>query len=372
MSDPLTAAVLAWLLAGVDGSLTLAGVDGSAAVALQGGFTAVGDALFAALRWVLAQWYWLMDWVYYGTGLEMLNPRYRYMHRALLVGLCVGVMAPLIGTFLVHRQLALIGDALAHTAFAGVAVGLFLNAVIDLGVSPYLTAVIVAMIAALFIELISETTDAYNDVSMAIVLSTGFALGTTLISLNAGGLAVGVNQFLFGSLSTVSPQSAGILLVLFVVIVGTVAVTRNQLLYVTFDETAAAVSGIPVNWYNRVMVMLTAMVVVGAMQIMGVILVAAMLVVPVAGATQVSRSFTESLVVSVVLAELAVLLGIGVAYYGGVTAGGIIVLIAVGIYVCAVGIGKLQSARGEQAASEMEGIEIDGVDVGGGTGGDRR
>ena len=361
MSDPLTAALAAWLFPAV---------NQSAALALQGGLAGVGETVFGALLWVLEQWYWLMDWAHYLTGLEMLNPRYRYMQRAVLVGLCIGVMAPLIGTFLVHRQLALIGDALAHTAFAGVAVGLFLNAVIDLGVSPYLTAVVVAMIAALFIELISETTDAYNDVSMAIVLSTGFALGTTLISLNAGGLAVGVNQFLFGSLSTVSPQSAGILLALFAVIVGTVALTRNQLLYVTFDETAAAVSGISVNWYNRVMVMLTAMVVVGAMQIMGVILVAAMLVVPVAGATQVSRSFTESIVVSVVLAELAVLLGIGVAYYGGVTAGGVIVLVAVGIYVCAVAVGKLQSVRGEAETPEMGSIETDGVEADAGARGD--
>jgi len=361
----MTAGLVATLAAGV-----LAVLDPSLVLPLQGVVGALGETVFGVLLWVLDQWYWLMDWVYYLTGLEMIDPRYRYMQRAILVGLCIGVMAPLIGTFLVHRQLALIGDALAHTGFAGVAVGLFLNAVIDLGVSPYLTAVVVAMIAALFIELISEVTDAYNDVSMAIVLSTGFALGTTLISLNAGGLAVGVNQFLFGNLSTVSPQSAAILLVLFVVIVGTVALTRNQLLYVTFDETAAAVSGISVNWYNRVVVMLTAMVVVGAMQIMGVILVAAMLVVPVAGATQVSRSFSESLVVSVVLAELAVLLGIGVAYYGGVTAGGVIVLVAVAIYVCAVALGKVLSARGTGASPDMGAIEVDSADVGKGTGDD--
>jgi zinc transport system permease protein len=205
---------------------------------------------------------------------------------------------------------------------------------------------------------------------MAIVLSTGFALGTTLISLNAGGLAVGINQYLFGDLATVSPQSAAILLVLFALIAGTVALTRNKLLFVTFDETAAAVSGISVNWYNRVMVMLTAMVVVGAMQIMGVILVAAMLVVPVAGATQVSRSFGESLVVSVVLAELAVLLGIAVAFYGGVTAGGVIVLVAVGIYVCAVALGKIQSARGEEFTPEMGSIEADGADLPTGSGDD--
>jgi len=323
--------------------------------------TGAFDTLLAPLYWLLAQWSAAMFWLAGATGLELLS--YQFMHRAILVGLCIGVMAPLIGTFLVHRQLALIGDALAHTAFAGVAVGLFLNAVLDFGVSPYLTAVVVAMIAALLIELISEATDAYNDVSMAIVLSTGFALGTTLISINAGGLAVGVNQYLFGNLSTVSAENAAILLVLFGVIVATVGLTRNQLLYVTFDETAAEVSGLSVDWYNRVTVMLTALVVVGAMQIMGVILVAAMLVVPVAGATQVSRSFSESILVSVVLAEVAVLLGIGVAYYGEATAGGVIVLVAVAIYALAVVVGKVQTAVGEDSTPEIGRIDADDADT---------
>jgi zinc transport system permease protein len=324
---------------------------------LQGGAL---DTLLTPLYWLLNLWSGIMSWLAGLTGIEMLQ--YGFMHRAILVGLCIGVMAPLIGTFLVHRQLALIGDALAHTAFAGVAVGLFLNAVIDLGVTPYLTAVIVAVIAALFIELISETTDAYNDVSMAIVLSTGFALGTTLISINAGGLTVSVDQYLFGNLSTVTSQSAAILLVLFAIIVGVVAVTRNQLLYVTFDETAAEVSGLSVSWYNRIMVMLTALVVVGAMQIMGVILVAAMLVVPVAGASQVARSFNESLVISIVLAELAVMLGIAVSYYAGATAGGVVVLVAVAIYVVAVFAGKLQTALGEETTPEMGSINTEKAD----------
>ncbi len=314
------------------------------------------NPLFEPLYWVLNLWSRIMSGVYDVTGLEMLQ--YQFMHRAILVGLCIGVMAPLIGTFLVHRQLALIGDALAHTGFAGVAVGLFVNAVFELGVSPYLTAVVVSMIAALFIELISEATDAYNDVSMAIVLSTGFALGTTLISINAGGLSVGVNQYLFGNLATVTQDSAAILLVLFAIIIGVVGLTRNQLLYVTFDETAAAVSGLSTSWYNRIMVLLTAMVVVGAMQIMGVILVAAMLVVPVAGASQVSRSFNESILVSVVLAELAVILGIGVSYYAEATAGGVIVLLAVAIYVAAIVLGKFQTAFGEEDTPEMGSIDV--------------
>jgi zinc transport system permease protein len=149
-----------------------------------------------------------------------------------------------------------------------------------------------------------------------------------------------VNQFLFGNLSTVSEDSAAILLALFVIVIGVVGLTRNQLLYVTFDETAAAVSGLSVSWYNRTMVMLTAMVVVGAMQ------------------SQVARSFTESLLVSVVLAELAVILGIGVSYYGKATAGGVIVLVAVTIYVIAVVLGKLQTAFGEEGSPEMGRIDI--------------
>jgi zinc transport system permease protein len=298
----------------------------------------------APLGWLIDRWSDLLSLVgdFFGIGMF----EYAFMHRAFLVGLLIGVMAPLIGTFLVHRQLALIGDALAHTAFAGVAIGLFVNAVFETGVSPYITAVVVAMLAALAIELISEVTDAYNDVSMAIVLSTGFALGAVLISLNAGGLAVGVNQYLFGNLSTVSRENAAILLVLFGLIVAVVATTYKQLLYVTFDETAARVAGIDVPWYNRVMAMLTAMVVVGAMQIMGVILVAAMLVVPVAAAAQLARGFGTALLASVVLAELAVLAGITLSYGYETTAGGTIVLVAVGIYILAVLAGKLRDRRG--------------------------
>ena len=288
---------------------------------------------FLAPMYVLLElWSAFMFWVAGATGMELLQ--YQFMHRAILVGICIGVMAPLIGTFLVHRQLALIGDALAHTAFAGVAIGLFLNAVLNLGISPYLSAVVVAMLAALLIELISEATDAYNDVSMAIVLSTGFALGTVLISINAGGLAVGINQYLFGNLSTVSAENAAILLVLFAVIVGVVGLTRNQLLYVTFDETAAEVSGLPVDWYNRIMVMLTALVVVGAMQIMGVILVAAMLVIPVATTTAVS-GFQRSAAAAVAVGQFATITGVTLSYVYDVAAGGTIVLVAISAYLAA-------------------------------------
>ncbi|WP_436345366.1 metal ABC transporter permease [Natronorubrum sp. FCH18a] len=307
----------------------------------------VASAPYDALDWLIERWSDGLGWLGETFGIGMLE--YTFMHHAFLVGALIALMAPLIGTFLVHRQLALIGDALAHTAFAGVAVGLFVNATFGTGISPYVTAVVVAMIAALAIELISEVTDAYNDVSMAIVLSTGFALGAVLISINTGGLAVGINQYLFGNLATVSRGNAIILVVLFAIVSLVVTLTYKQLLYVTFDETAARVSGLSVPWYNRLMVMLTAMVVVGAMQIMGVILVAAMLVVPVASAAQFARGFREALLASVVLAQLAVLVGITLSYQYEATAGGTIVLVAVGIYIGTILLGKVQSRASTEA-----------------------
>ncbi len=324
--------------------------------------TGLGDAVRAPydlLAWLIGLWSDALAAVGDALGVGMLE--YVFMHHAFLVGALIAVMAPLIGTFLVHRQLALIGDALAHTAFAGVAVGLFVNSVLGTGISPYITAVVVAMLAALAIELISEVTDAYNDVSMAIVLSTGFALGAVLISLNTGGLAVGINQYLFGNLATVSRENAALLVVLFLVVSLVVTVTYKQLLYVTFDETAARVAGINVAWYNRLLTTLTAMVVVGAMQIMGVILVAAMLVVPVAAAAQVARGFREALLASVVLAQIAVLLGITLSYRYETTAGGTIVLVAVAVYIGMVIAGKLQSRRSvvEDTGAVTGGIEAD-------------
>jgi zinc transport system permease protein len=324
--------------------------------------TALGDAVRAPydlLAWLIGLWSDALAAVGDALGVGMLE--YVFMHHAFLVGALIAVMAPLIGTFLVHRQLALIGDALAHTAFAGVAVGLFVNSLLGTGISPYITAVVVAMLAALAIELISEVTDAYNDVSMAIVLSTGFALGAVLISLNTGGLAVGINQYLFGNLATVSRENAALLVVLFLVVSLVVTVTYKQLLYVTFDETAARVAGINVAWYNRLLTTLTAMVVVGAMQIMGVILVAAMLVVPVAAAAQVARGFREALLASVVLAQIAVLLGITLSYRYETTAGGTIVLVAVAVYIGMVIAGRLQSRRSvvEDTGAVTGGIEAD-------------
>ncbi|WP_135366192.1 metal ABC transporter permease [Halosimplex halophilum] len=277
------------------------------------------DAYGAAMR-VLAE----------ALGVEILASP--FMQRAYLAAVCVAVICPVVGSFLVHREMGLIGDTLAHTAFAGVALGLFVNAAFELSVSPLLSALVVAVIAAVLVQTLVERLGLYTDTSLAMVLTGGFALGSVLVTATDGGIAVGIDAYLFGSLATVSRGNVGVLLALTVLVVAVVAVAYRPLLYATFDETAARAAGIGVTRYNYVLVVLTAVVVVGAMQIMGVILVAALLVVPVATASAV-RGFRRSLVAAVLAAQVATIAGATLSYLFGVAAGGTIVLVALGCYV---------------------------------------
>lgn len=275
-------------------------------------------------------WGTLLDGVASATGIELLG--FPFMQRALLAAICVAIIGPLVGSFLVHREMSLIGDTLAHSAFAGVAVGLFVNAAYAVSVPPLLSALVVAAIAAVLVQALIDYADAYTDTSLAIVLTGSFAIGSVLITATDGGIAVGINAYLFGSLATVTRLNAGILLVLTLAVSLTVIVLYRPLLYITFDEVGARAAGISVAHYTRLLAVLTAVVVVGAMQIMGVILVAAMLVIPVATAS-VSTGFKRSMGTAIAAALVATLVGSTLAYLFDVAAGGTIVLVAIAVYV---------------------------------------
>ncbi|WP_084177435.1 metal ABC transporter permease [Natrinema saccharevitans] len=286
---------------------------------------------------------WFLDHIF-GAGLDVLADLlgmpmlgYAYMQRAYLAAVCIAVIGPLVGTFLVHREMAMIGDTLAHTAFAGVAVGLFLNSALSLTLSPLLTAFVVAVVTALLVELLVEHAGAYSDTSLAIVLTGGFAVGSILITATDGGIAVGIDAYLFGSLATVSMENVGILVLMSVLVGSLVTLAYRPLLYVTFDATAARAARLNVRLYKHLMVVLTALVVVSAMQIMGVILVAAMLVVPVAAAAQVARSFKQSILLAILAAEFAAIAGVTLSYVYGIAAGGSIVVAAIAVYAVALG-----------------------------------
>ncbi|MCU4802708.1 metal ABC transporter permease [Halobacteria archaeon HArc-gm2] len=274
-------------------------------------------------------WGTVLDVLAAVTGIEMLG--FPFMQRAYLAAVCIAVIGPLVGSFLVHREMAMIGDTLAHSAFAGVAAGLFVNAVFAVTVPPLLTALLVAALAALVVQTLVDYAGAYRDTSLAIVLTGSFAIGSVLVTATDGGIAVGINAYLFGSLATVSRANAAILGLLSVVVTLGVTVAYRPLVYVTFDEVGARAAGLDVTRYNQLLAVLTAVVVVGAMQIMGVILVAAMLVIPVAAATGV-RGFKRSVAAAVGAGLVATVAGVTLSYVYDVAAGGTIVLVAIAVY----------------------------------------
>ena len=258
-----------------------------------------------------------------------------FLQRGFTTGILIGLTAPLVGAYLVNRQMALIGEALAHTAFGGVAVGLFLGSVVEWANYPLLVALLVAALAALGMQYLATTTDAYGDVPIAIMLTGGFAFGIAVISY---GVAFGrtVESYLFGDILFVPFENVQLMTGLAVVVIGMVALTHKQLLFITFDREAARLARINVWLYDTVLIVLTALVVVAAMQILGAILVAGMLVIPVAAAMQVTDSFNHGLILSVVFGEAAVIGGILLSYYWSIATGAMIVLVAIALYLGAV------------------------------------
>ncbi|WP_256298210.1 metal ABC transporter permease [Haloarchaeobius salinus] len=323
--------------------------------------------LAGLLDWVLDDvWGTLLDALAAVIGVEMLG--YPFMQRAYLAAVCIAIIGPLVGSFLVHREMAMIGDTLAHSAFAGVAVGLFVNATFALSVPPLLTALVVAVVAAVLVQLLVDRVGTYTDTSLAVVLTGSFAVGSVLVTATDGGIAVGIDAYLFGSLATVLRGSVGILLAMTLLVTTVVVLAYRPLLYATFDPVGARAAGLHVGRYNLLLVVLTAVVVVGAMQIMGVILVAAMLVIPVATVSSL-RGFRRAIVASVLVGLFATTTGATLSYVYDVAAGGAIVLVAIAAYA-AVGFGRVvrrtvaDATRDLRApwSSDRPTVEADGGD----------
>nr|WP_211693278.1 metal ABC transporter permease [Natronomonas halophila] len=264
--------------------------------------------------------------------------RHPFMWQSMSTGVFVGIVAPLVGTYLVHREMALIGETLAHTAFAGVAVGFLVGGVTGWDVPVLLSALVVAVLGALGVEWLAEHTDTYGDVPIAIMLTGSFAVGTLLISYGRGYTGINIESYLFGSLAVVTVEGARLMAILSVIVVGIIAATYKQMLFITFDEQAARVARLDVTWYNTLLIVMTAVVVVGAMQVLGIILVAAMLVIPVATATQLARSFRETLYLSIIFGQLAIIGGFAISVHQGLPSGGSIVIVAIALYLLAIGL----------------------------------
>lgn len=248
-----------------------------------------------------------------------------FIQKALIAAVLVGLAAPAVGTYLVQRRLALMGDGLGHVALTGVALGFLL------GTSPVLTAVIVAALGAVVIELLRGRGKASGDVALAMLFYGGIAGGVLLISLEPGG-NTNLLTYLFGSILTVTVND----LYLIAALAGGVLLVslglRRQLFSVCQDEEFARVSGLPVRVLNIVLAVTAALTVTVAMRVVGLLLVSALLVVPVAAAQQLTRGFAATMGLAMAIGVLVTVGGVVVSYPLDVGPGALIVVLAIAVF----------------------------------------
>jgi zinc transport system permease protein len=273
------------------------------------------------------------------------------MQRAVIAAVLVGLAAPAIGTYLVQRRMALMGDGIGHVALFGVALGLLLNT------APVWTAVVVAALGGVTIEVVRARGAASGDVALALLFYGGIAGGVVLIGLSESGSNANLLSYLFGSLTTVAPGDLITIAILTLAVLAFALGLSRVLFAVCQDEEYARVAGLPVRRLNLMLAVAAAVTVTVAMQVVGVLLISALMVVPVATAQQLTRGFRATLWLAIVLGVAYAVSGVTFSYYADTASGASIVLLAIaGFALVTVVMAAVRKGRVPE-------IEIDADDV---------
>ena len=249
-----------------------------------------------------------------------------FMQNAIISGIAISLICSTVGLFLVLRKFSLFGDALAHSAFGGVALGLFL------GFYPLWAAYAVSIISALGLTKIRQKYDISGDAIVAILLSSGIAVGIVLISLS-GGFSIDIFSFLFGSVLLVSTENVIMILGLSAAILIILITCYKKFMYITFSEEQAQVSGIPVQKLNYLLIAIAGVTVVTSMQLVGVLLVSALFVIPNVTAMMFKRSFKQTIILSMSFSVFSTVVGILISYPLDIAPSGMVVLLAITLFI---------------------------------------
>lgn len=251
---------------------------------------------------------------------------YDFMRNALLAAVLVGVTAPTVGVYLVQRRLSLIGDGIGHVALAGVAVGVLTSA------APVLTALAAAVAGAAAVELIRARGRTSGDLALALLFYGGIAGGVVIISQAPGGTPGNLNAYLFGAITTTTAADVVVFAVLSLAVLAVTLGLGRYLFAVSNDEEYAAAAGMPVLRLNLLLAVVTAVTVVIAMRVIGLLLISALMIVPVASAQLMARSFRATIVLAVLIGLGVSVAGVTTSYYADTPSGGTIVLFAIAVF----------------------------------------
>jgi len=259
----------------------------------------------------------------------LLEPfQFAFMLRGLGASLIVGVVCPVLGTYVVLRGMAFFGDALAHIILPGVVIAFLLNLPMALG------ALVVGILAALAINTISQRSDIREDAAIGVVFAGAFALGVALISTQRS-FALDLAHILFGNLLGVSTNDLWLMGGLALIVLFTILAFYKEFLVLSFDPTLATTLRLPVKFLGNLLMVLLAVVIVISLQAVGVALVLAMLVTPASTAYLITRRLPSMMALAAMIGAISSLLGLYLSFYVNVASGPAIVLIQTGIFILA-------------------------------------
>lgn len=263
---------------------------------------------------------------------------YPFMIRGLEAALIVGVACPVLGTYVVLRGMAFLGDALAHIILPGVVIAFLLGWPLSVG------ALLVGVAAALSIGALIRRREMRQDAAIGVVFAGAFALGIALLSLQRS-YAIDLSHILFGNLLGVSTGDLWLAAGLGLAVLVVVTLFYKEFLVLSFDPVLATTLRLPVGFLENLLLVLIALVIVTSIQAVGVALVLAMLVTPASAAYLVTRRLPVMMALASGIGALSGIVGLYLSYYWNIASGPAIVLVETGVFLLffllAPGKGKL-------------------------------
>lgn len=273
---------------------------------------------------------------------------YPFMVRGLLAALIVGIVCPVLGTYVVLRGMAFLGDAMAHIMLPGIVIAFLLGWPLGLG------ALVAGVAAALLIGAISRRADIKEDAAIGVVLAGAFALGIALLSLQRS-YAVDLAHLLFGNLLGVAAIDLWLGGALALVVLLTVFGFYKEFLVLSFDPVLATTLRLPVSFLQSLLLVLVAVVIVVSMQAVGVALVLAMLVTPASAAYLLTRRLPRMMLAGAIIGAGSAVAGLYLSYYADLPSGPAIVLVETALFLLVLALSPrrrlLWPQRGAQAQS---------------------
>ncbi|WP_300408702.1 metal ABC transporter permease [Lagierella sp.] len=245
---------------------------------------------------------------------------FRFMQRALAVSLMISIMIPLIGIVLVNRKTSMIGDALSHVSLSGVAAGLILN------INPLIGGVVACVVGAFGIEGIRKKFPHYGDMATGIITALGLGIAAMLSDFAPGGNSF--EAYLFGSIVSVSKMDLILISITFLLVASLSLVFYGGLLNICINPNLARLAGVNTKLINGIFTFLASLTVALSAKVIGALMVTSLIVLPVANALLISRSYKQTYIFTLLFGMFYTLSGVVLSYYFDVKPGGSIVVLA--------------------------------------------